>query len=293
MSDDISLRRVLYATDFSPIADAAFAHAATIAENYHATLYVAHVIDPESFDKRDSEPTPAVIKQLHEQAAQKINRMLSRRPVCMAACETIVTEGVVAEALVDLLRRNHIDLAVLGTHGRRALGKLLLGSIAEEVFRMAECPVLTISPKSALIRENAELRHILYPLQLQPDSSEAAKYAVSLAQHFSANLTVMNVREDLHSSASQEEKQDQIVEPFKSWIEDHISPDSNLRNRVHFERGFGPAAQAILEFASRAAVDLIVMSVDRLDPIIAAHLPVPDTAYELITRASCPVLTIH
>lgn len=291
--DDISLRHILFATDFSSVADSAFAYAARIAESYHATLYVAHVIDLEPFDIGDSESTPAIIRQLHEQAEQKIHCLLKTRPVHMAACETIVTEGVVAEVLVDLLRRNHIDLAVLGTHGRRAFKKLVLGSIAEEVLRMAECPVLTVSPESALTPPRVELRHILYLLQLQPDSSEAAKHAVSLAQRFGANLTVMNVREDLRSSAAEEEKREGIIEPFKYWIEDHISEDSDLCNRVRFERGFGPARQAILDFVSKAAVDLIVMSIAHVDPVIAAHLPIPDTAYQLITRAPCPVLTIR
>jgi len=88
-------------------------------------------------------------------------------------------------------------------------------------------------------------------------------------------------------------KQEQITVPVERWIEDHVSGGSNLRNRVRFERGFGSATEAILDFASKAAVDLIVLSVRRVDPAIAAHLPKPDTAYELVSRAPCPVLTIR
>lgn len=290
---DIRLRQILFATDFSPVADLAFEYAATIAESYHATLYVAHVIDLEPFETGELEFGPAIIKRLHEQAEQKINRLLRTRPVYGTTCETLVTEGIVAEVLVDLLCRNHIDLAVLGTHGRRALKKLLLGSTAEEVFRVAECPVLTISSRSALRPATAELRHVLYLLRLQPDSSEAAKYAISIARGFGANLTVMSVREDLCSSPPEEQKQEEIIEPFKYWIEDHDLENSDLLNHVRFERGFGPVAHAILNFASTEAVDLIVMSIDRVDPVIAAHLPIPDIAYELITRARGPVLTVR
>jgi len=55
----------------------------------------------------------------------------------------------------------------------------------------------------------------------------------------------------------------------------------------------GDVAEAILDFARRKAVDLIVMPVKRVDPVLAAHLPKPDTAYEVVSRASCPVLTIR
>jgi len=169
----------------------------------------------------------------------------------------------------------------------------LFGSMAEEILRLAQCPVLTVGPTCASAPANVALRHVVYLLQFEPDSSEAAKYAVSLAQRFAANLTVMNVREDAPSSAAQQEKREGITEPFKFWVDDHVPKGSRLRNQVRFERGFGPATKATLNFVSNAGIDLIVMSVERVDPVIAAHLPVPDTAYQLITRAPCPVLTIH
>lgn len=288
----IGLQRILLATDFSPVADAAFAYAAAIAECYHAKLHVAHVINLEPFERTDSECTPAILKQAREQAEQKILYLLGTRPLPTAAYETIVAEGAVPEVLIGLLRRNRIDLAVLGTHGRRALKKLLLGSMAEEILRMAQCPVLIVGPQSASVPASVELHHVLYLLRFEPDSSEAAKYAVSLAERFAARLTVMNVNEDAPLSAAHEEKREGITEPFKFWVEDHVAEGSRLRNHVCFERGFGPPSEAILNFVSKAGVDLIVMTVERVDGVIAAHLPMPDAAYQLITRAPCPVLTI-
>ena len=94
-------------------------------------------------------------------------------------------------------------------------------------------------------------------------------------------------------AAAQQERQEDIREPFKCWIEDHVPESSNLRNQVRFERGFGPTTEAILNFVSKAAVDLIVMSVEPIDSVTAGHLPKPDTAYELVSYAPCPVLTIR
>jgi nucleotide-binding universal stress UspA family protein len=287
---EIILNNVLFATDFSPASEAGFAYAVMIADRYHAKLYVAHVINLEPFGLIAAESTPARIEQAREQARQRMERMLGAQRLPADRYQAIVAEGTVAEVLLDILQRNHIDMAILGTHGRRAFKKLLLGSIAEELFRAAPCPVLTIGPRTASVPASVELQHILYPLQFAPDSSEAAKYAVSLAQQYAATLTVMNVREDMPSSANKEE---QLTEPVEHWIEDHVPDGSDLRNRLRFERGFGPAAGAILGFATKAAVDLIVMSVRRLDAVVAAHLPTPDTAYDVVSRAPCPVLTIR
>jgi nucleotide-binding universal stress UspA family protein len=76
-------------------------------------------------------------------------------------------------------------------------------------------------------------------------------------------------------------------------MDDHIPMESDLRQRTSFEPGFGPTAEAILKFAGDRSVDLIVMGVRRSDPVMAAHLPKPDTAYDVVRAAPCPVLTVR
>jgi nucleotide-binding universal stress UspA family protein len=190
-----------------------------------------------------------------------------------------------------MIQQNGLDLIVLGTHGRRGLRKLLLGSVAEEVFRMAPCPVLTVGPKTPEIQSmGIRLDHILYPLEFVPDTSNAAAYAISLAEEYHAKLTLMKVFEEMLPSP---EMKADVHEPVRHWMADHIPIDSDLRERASFAPGFGPAAEAILKFAGDRAVDLIVMGVRRLDPVISAHLPNHDTAYEVVRAAPCPVLTVR
>ena len=287
---EISIDSVLFATDFSVAAEAAFSYAAAIAGRYGARLYVAHVINLESFDLVEAEPARAMIEQARNEANRKIARLLEPLRLPREGYEIVVAEGEIAEVLLDILERNHIHLAVFGTHGRRALKKLLLGSIAEEVFRMAPCPVLTVGPNTARIPAGGGIRHILYPLEFAPDSSAAARYAVSLAERYNATLTVMNVSEDMPAASS---KAEEFTQPMKRWIREHIREDSGLHQRIRFERGFGPATDSILGFAGKSEVDVIVMSVRPLDPVIAAHLPSAGTADDLVGRAPCPVLTIR
>jgi len=156
---------------------------------------------------------------------------------------------------------------------------------------MAPCPVLTVGPKiSETFSADIQLAHVLYAIDFAPDTSHAAAYAVSLAEEFRAKLTFIKILEETVASP---ELKAQIQEPVRHWMDDHVPAASVLRERTSFELGFGRAAEGILKFASDRGVDLIVMSVRRLDPVIAAHLPETDTAYEVVCTAHCPVLTVR
>jgi nucleotide-binding universal stress UspA family protein len=288
--NDVSMNNVLFATDFSPAAEAAFAYAVAIAEHYQSKLFVVHVINIESFDLLESQSARVILKQAYAEANRKITQLLDPLRWQSDRYQIVVAEGVISETLLDIVRQNQIDLVVLGTHGRRAFKKLFMGSIAEEIFRLAPCPVLTVGPKTAPVPTKGALRHILYPLEFVPDSSKAAPYVVSLAERYAATLTIVNVREDMPTATSAAEE---FPQPIKRWIRDHVSEESDLLQRIRFERGFGPAANSIIDFAAKAGVDLIVMSISDLDPQMAAHHPNTGTVSELVSRAPCPVLTIR
>jgi nucleotide-binding universal stress UspA family protein len=137
---EISIDKVLFATDFSPATEPALSYAVTIADRYRSQLYVAHVINLESFELLEAESAGVMIKQAHDEANRKIAQLLGSLRLQSDRYQIVVAEGAISEVLLDIIRRNQIDVAVLGTHGRRAFKKLLMGAIAEEVFRMRLVP---------------------------------------------------------------------------------------------------------------------------------------------------------
>jgi len=287
----VPLKNILFATDFSPASETALPHALKIARQYESRLYIAHIICPEILELVAPERTAEIRQQARQFAQHNMDHLLHGASQAGVSCHPLIAEGAIWDALQNIIRENHIDLIVVGTHGRRGLAKLLLGSVAEEVFRLAPCPVLTVGPKILPIRSrDVELSHILYPVEFAPDPSAAAAYAVSLAEEYHARLTFMKVFEGTVPSP---ELKDEVEEPVMHWMDDHVPIGSDLRKRTCFEPGFGPAAEAILKFASNQGVDLIVMGVQRSDPVMAAHLPKSDTAYELVRNAPCPVLTVR
>jgi len=285
------LKNILLATDFSPASAAALPHALKVARQYEAKLYIAHVICAEILDLMTPERTPEIREQARQLAQQNMEHLLSIASQAGVPTEPVIGEGVIWDVLQEMIRESDIDLIVVGTHGRRGLGKLLLGSVAEEVFRLAPCPVLTVGPRILEVPSgDVALRHILYPVDFVPDPSGAAKYAVSLADEYHAKLTFMKVFEEKVPSS---ELQAAVEEPVRHWMDDHVPRESDLRKRTCFEPSFGPTAEAILKFAGDRGVDLIVMGVQRLDPVMAAHISNSDTAYEVVRDANCPVLTVR
>ena len=284
-------KKILVATDFSPASQAALPHAFSLAGHYGSKLYLAHVISLEHEDFPPAEERATKLEQAREFTERELKRLLGAARQKGISCQPLIGEGTIWNVLSEMIHKNGIDLVIVGTHGRRGLKKLRLGSVAEEVLRMAPCPVLTVGPKiSETFSADIQLAHVLYAIDFAPDTSHAAAYAVSLAEEFRAKLTFIKI---LEKTVASPELKAQIQEPVSKWMDDHVPAASALRERTSFELGFGRAAEGILKFASDRGVDLIVMSVRRLDPVIAAHLPETDTAYEVVRTAHCPVLTVR
>jgi nucleotide-binding universal stress UspA family protein len=86
-----------------------------------------------------------------------------------------------------------IDLAMTGKHGRNGLMRLLMGSVAEELFRNLDCPVLTVGPHYTSNVVPAEaLKTILYPTDLTPASKAAFPYVASLAVEYNAKIILLH-----------------------------------------------------------------------------------------------------
>jgi nucleotide-binding universal stress UspA family protein len=287
----IAPKKILFATDFSPASEAALPYAFSLADRYRSNLYFAHVISLQYPDFPPPEERAAEVEQARERTERELKRLLEAARQRGISCQPLIGEGTVWNVLSEMIHKNGIALAVVGTHGRRGLQKLRLGSVAEEVLRMAPCPVLTVGPKiSETSPADIQVGHVLYAIEFAPDTSHAAAYAVSLAEEYRAKLTFIKI---LEQTVASPDLKSQIQEPVEHWMDDHVPPVSDLRERTSFELGFGRPPEAIITFARDRSVDLIVMSVRRLDPVIAAHLPEIDTAYEVVCNAHCPVLIVR
>lgn len=138
-------RLLLHPTDFSASSARAFQVAVDLAKAYGGKVLVLHVAEtlgPENvtFGEAVAQRQPAGYRQrLWDELRQVVPP-----PESEVAVEYLLAEGDPAEEIERLAAEKKADLIVMGTHGRKGLRRLLMGSIAEQVVRYAPCPVLTI-----------------------------------------------------------------------------------------------------------------------------------------------------
>jgi nucleotide-binding universal stress UspA family protein len=137
---------IIHPTDFSVAGEAAFAQALEIAGREGAELILVHVLEPISpFPDGDYRTRRRELRTVLETTARRaLDPLLSRAKQARVAASGVVMEGWPPEEIVRLARKRRADLIVIGTHGRRGMKRLLLGSVAERVILLAPCPVLTV-----------------------------------------------------------------------------------------------------------------------------------------------------
>jgi nucleotide-binding universal stress UspA family protein len=286
----LALHNILFATDFSASSDTALRYAVAIARRYDSHLHVSHVIRPDTYQLVPPEATTLVLSQARRYAEQEMGNLLISGRLRDIPHQVLLGEGELWPVLSGILSEHEIDLIVVGTHGRTGVRKLLLGSVAEEIFRLSSCPVLTVGPHVAgQVPEEAELRHILYATDFTAASERAAAFAFSLAQEHQAHLTLMHAVGDTTSGSPHNAAL--IKEFFVTRLRALLPRGAELWCEPEFAVQFDKASHGILAVAAEKSVDLIVLGVGRTANF-PGHLP-PATAYEVVCQSLCPVLTVR
>jgi universal stress protein A len=143
----IALKRILVATDFSEPADVAVNYGRDLARAYDGTLHVIHVIeDMLAFYGPDVGFALADVERNIEAAVQRdLDATISTQDDdSLKVVATVQRGSNVSHVITEYARTNAIDLIIVGTHGRGAVSRFLMGSVAERVVRSAPCPVLTV-----------------------------------------------------------------------------------------------------------------------------------------------------
>ncbi len=295
------IRRVLLATDFSSASENAVRCAAAIAGLHGAKLYLAHVVSSIGF-KMAGPAAEQQALELAERDCRELEMQLASSGI-LVGCEhqAIVLKGGVWEQLQRVVEREAIDLLVVGTHGRSGLGKLVLGSEAEEIFRAASCPVLTVGPCCPpgwfRDRVGAE-RVVLFATDFGPACDMALPYVTTIVRRTGAKLMLLHVQPLLPEPTRywytaddvvniQNETRSKCVERLKNLI----PPDVQAHSECRVE--FGGPTEAILDIAASGAVDLVVLGLQRTSHRFPpGHLP-GAIAYGVVCGAKCPVLTVR
>ena len=286
----VSISKIMVTTDFSQASDRALNYAIALARRYDARIYLAHVITPDPFQFAEPQLAQATYEKVRQAAEEGISDILISGKLRGVPHEVLLEEGNVWPSLDKLIVQNEIDLVVVGTHGRGKVQKLLIGSVAEEIFRKADCAVLTVglAVKNAGAKE-VELNHILFATDFGPGAEKAAAYAFSLAQERNATLTLLHVIES--AAAYTEESVARQREINVVRMKQLMPAGSENWCKPEFRATFGAPVEEILIAVRESKPDLLVMGA-KARQSLAGHAPLT-IAYNVVTKATCPVLTVR
>jgi nucleotide-binding universal stress UspA family protein len=303
-ASDIAIKSVMVAFDFSQASQKPLHHALAIARHYGAKFYFAHVVSGIGYAIAGQEALSLAAERTRRTAHELRHELLESGALAGLDHEFIIREGNVWEQLELLIREKQVDMVVVGTHGRGALGKLLLGSVAEKVFRHADCLVATVGPGSyedSLVEKPKPVRPFLFPTDFSPASLHALPYAISLANHFGAKLVVLHVLpaapipEGFHWSTTGDltQMRDEARMAGQRQFDALNLQHTRMAIQPEFMVKYGTPGEQILLASHTLKADLIVLGLHRHAHIDAAsHMPW-DLAYRVVCDAHCPVLTIR
>lgn len=285
----VRFQRILVATDFSTDARVALDFALEIARSFQSQVYLVHAISNTLLQYVLPEAAQEVLRLANEFAGREMQRLVRE-----AGCEGKVQEAILSGSTVwlrlqEFIQQHSIDLLVLGTHGRAATNRTILGPVAEEAFRLAACPVLTVGAPEEQGGQRREMRRILLATDLKPHSEYAAQFAYALEHGLNARMDVLHVVEeerDLPLGG-----RDIVSEFFLTRMRKGMPLSCVGKCEPDFRVRFGDASEQILQFASEEHADLIVLGM-RSGSGAAGTLP-SAVAYKLACQAECPVLTIR
>ena len=288
----IRLKRILFASNFTPTSAMALPYAAAFARRFGAQIYVAHVIAPDEYQHIHQAELDVTLGQMKRASEERIQGLLEAANFAEIGYRIVLDHGDVMEAIAANVREHQIDLIVAGSHGRHGIEKLLYPAIDEAIARDVACPVLLIGPEVRVRPEDeVRLERILLATDLEPHSRPLMDYAYALAAAYQAELFFLHVADDA----------------WKEPLATRMTPEAfccmqllkqQLPERAYgvepkFLVEFGPPESLILEWAQRIGAELIVAGLPATaHPGLESHLPGP-MAYNLASHALCPVLAVR
>ncbi len=299
-------RSVLIATDFSSASGKAMRHALAIARFYGARFCLAHVVSSLGLTLAG----PSAIAGCEEAVSRDtacLKESLTRTGALTGLQNKfIVRQGEVWAELREIIRQENTDLVVIATHGRQGLGKLFRGSVAEQIFRQADCPVLTFGPgahESPWVGSSCSKRRFLFATDFGEGSLHGLRQAIAAANQFGAQLDLLSIIPAVplprcrcsHVEGDFGKIREQARLQTLPRLEELANSSTvDVPHGFHVEfASLKPISEKILEAAEKIRADLIIMGLRHSAHTgLISHLGWA-TAYEVVCHASSPVLTVN
>jgi len=296
----MKIRNVLFPTDFSESAGRSLPYILKMADAFSSEITVLHIQVPYTDDPQYAQYFFFNEDRYAKFVENQLQQILARVGKARRVRTVVASASSPAMGILRHLERHSVDAVVMGTHGRSALGRFFLGTVAEKVARHAHCPVLTVARQRIGYRDNPAFQKILVSTDFSDYSVEAVRQAREFSRKYGAQLQVLyvltkQIRPHFQRFSSEgfaghlaklatlakESLQKTLKEQGLGDLSSHVVVgEDNLR-----------ASEGIVDYAQKSLADLIVMGRHGLTGI--ENVLLGSTTERVLRTAPCPVLTIH
>jgi nucleotide-binding universal stress UspA family protein len=302
----IQLKKILYPTDFGESAEQALRYVVMLAGEYKAELILMNVVSlfgeenpaPETRLTEMEKSASGFTDQLHQDAHQRIDRTIEDHREHGLKMKKLIVRGFSPyQEILRVIDEENIDLVIMGTYGRGGVTHFLFGSTAEQVVRMADCPVLTVRHHAPHLSDLSTIKNILFPTDFSNYSKKALPYALSFAERYEATLHVLHVFEQrihpafyIMDKSSPFDLDNGLQERALDALDEFVYSD--LRGKIDFKCQVlsGKPFVEIINYARQKEIDLIVIATHGLTGL--EYMIIGSTTERVVRKSPCPVLSI-
>lgn len=288
MTADITMKKILFATDLFENSRLALDHAVAFAEHFQAMIVMVHAVQlpPAAHEAEAEVHRPSVSRLSAEQRLSVLANGVRRLGISV---QDEVVDGSTCQVVLEAAERHGADLIVLGVHGiHRGLEHLLIGSNTEKILLSARCPVLTVGPRVLTgFDVKLHLREILLFSDFTPEAASAAPYAIFLANEFSVPIEVCQLIPEI--AENNERLRNEVAEEYCNSMKAVLGSDLSEWCKPAYQLERGMELEQLTARAETQDAGLIVLGV-HAESQLGRHLHT-SLAYQVLGRATCPVLT--
>lgn len=297
----MKIEKILFPTDFSEPSRAALPRALWWAREFGAELHMLHALVLHGDDPANPEAAFPDLEEAYEKLRTRASRRMEETAGPADEAEVTVKKvkrrGIdAAGVILEYAREEEMDLIVLATHGRRGIRRLLVGSVAEEVVRLAARPVLTVRTDGPGEHEGPP-REILVPVDFSEHADRGLAYGQALARRTGARLHALHVlpatffpdayfAEAAEIRAMVKAARERVPEELDRHVRRVLGEDTDVT--IHLEAG-APAV-TIAAVAEELGIDLLVMASHGRTGL--DRMLIGSVAEGVVRRVPCPVLTV-
>lgn len=193
-----NLKNILLPTDFSENAKNAIPYAIDLIKKNNAKLSLLHVYNiplmapTDIFTTSDNIMTYSITEDVRKLSSDKLKKIINNNQLSRIKHRCFIREGDVQNKIIKIIKKEAIDLIVMGTKGESAKRDLFMGSITKAIIQHATCPILAIPEKATF----NTISKIVYATDLQQDESNMINYLVKFAKMYNANLVILHIDHD-------------------------------------------------------------------------------------------------